>query len=261
MAVSLDLAATARLLLDVGLAHSENCIVLSPELRKLDRVADIATLKGIARILLIYRPPDWLRSVVIDGKVAMEFIPQNDREAISWLSDDLEAIILAAYGELYEADNNAFLRRLGNAGELAVMSALRRQGLEPRHVSPISDRFGYDIELDEGARRHGLEVKTAVSSTSTRIFVSRNEFEVAKRMGDHWKIIQVIFSSSIIASGRAFPADVEVMRELSSASLLDIAPLEGDFFRWTDTAEFKPPQWSPSNLVIAQDFAVSLDEI
>ena len=142
---------------------------------------------------------------------------------------------------------NSLRKLLGDAGELAIMSALRRDGHNPRHVSLISDRFGYDIELKEGVQTLGLEIKAAVKATAARAFISRNEFEVAKRMGERWKLVQVTFSSRVIASGRATAGDVESIRELSSHSLVDMAPVEKEGFRWTEAAEIRPSEteWKP----------------
>ncbi len=57
MAASLDLFGTARLLLDAGLARADARVVIARDLsNKLDRVADLTTLKGIARLLPERRP-------------------------------------------------------------------------------------------------------------------------------------------------------------------------------------------------------------
>ena len=262
MAASLDITGTAELLLDAGLARIESSVITGPSLARLDREADLATLKGIARLLLASRPPDWLRAVIVDGCLATEFIPQRDLEAIGWLGEDLEEIVVAAHQQVYGASDDQLRKMLGDAGELAVISALRRTGQNPRHVSLISDRFGYDIELKIGSKTLGLEVKATVKATATRALVSRNEFEVAKRMGERWKLIQVIFSSRAIALGRANVADIEGIRELKSHSLIDLAPVEKEGFRWTEAAEIRPSDtaWQPSDLRVGQEFEVHLSQ-
>ncbi|MEQ8307736.1 MAG: DUF3883 domain-containing protein [Hoeflea sp.] len=265
MAVSLDISGTANFLLDAGLARIESFVITERGLARLDREADLTTLKGIARLLLRHRPPDWLRAVVIDGRLAREFIPQQDLEAITWLGDDLEEIVLTAHEQVYGASDDQLRKLLGDAGELAVMSALRRDGHNPRHASLISDRFGYDIELQNemevvGLEVVGLEVKAAVKATTGRALISRNEFEVAKRMGGRWKLVQVTFSSRVIARGRATAADVEGIRELTSHSLIDMAPVEKKGFRWTEAAEIRPSEteWKPSNLRVGEEFEALL---
>lgn len=260
MAASLDLTGAAHLLLDVGLARIQARVLTMRGLARLDRVADLTTLKGIARLLLVHRPPDWLRSAVIDERLASEFIPQDDLAAIEWLGDDLEPIIVDVHRQLYGVADERMRKLLGDAGELAVMSALRLQGRDPRHVALVSDRFGYDIELQANGGRHGVEVKTAVTNSAGRILVSRNEFEVAKRMGQRWKIVQVTFSSRVIARGQATAVDIETIRELSSEMLVNLAPVEPDTFRWAESGEFRPTEgaWSASDLVVADEFETSL---
>lgn len=260
MAASLDLLGTAHLLLDTGLVRVDESVVISQDLAKLDKIADVTTLKAIARLILVRRPPDWLRFAISDGFLIKEFIPAADLDALSWLGIDLEAILLTAYQILYGAADEALLKRLGDAGELAVMLALRAQGLSPRHVALVSDRFGYDIELEMHNRLNGFEVKTAVSATAARVLISRNEFDVAQRMGDRWKLVQIIFSSKVIARGKATATDVEYVREISSADIAGMAPIEKGEFRWVEGAEFRPESslWSASDLTIPNDFVCSL---
>lgn len=261
MATALDLTGTAYLLLDAGLARVEERVIISADLARLDKVADLTTLKAIASLILMRRPPSWLRFAVSEGRFVAEFIPTSDLDAMSWMGADLEAIIVAVHHHLYGVVDEGLLKRLGDAGELAVISALRDQGLQPRHVALVSDRFGYDIELSIQRRLFGLEVKTAVTSTAARVLVSRNEFEVAQRMGDRWKIVQVVFSSKVIARGIATADDIEDIRELSSASLIAMAPIEEGRFRWLEGAEFHPEVslWGASDLSVATDFLCSLD--
>ena len=262
MAASLDLAGTAHILLDVGLAWFDNMVVIAGDLARLDRVADITTLKAIARLLLVRRPPDWLRAAVTDGKLVAEFIPGADLEALSWLGSDLEAIVVEAHRHLYGALDDEFLKRLGNVGELAVISALQALGRQPRHVALVSDHFGYDIEVDFEGRRHGLEVKTVVLSTAERVILTRNEFDVAARMGNRWRIIQVTLSSKVIPRGVVNADDVIQLRELSTEALSIMAPPKSEIFRWTVSAEFRPlpSMWAASNLAIPRSFSCKLLE-
>lgn len=262
MATALDLVGTVHLLLDAGLARVEEEVVISGDLARLDKIADLTTLKAIAGLILMRRPPDWLRFAVSDGCLVEEFIPAVDLDSMSWMGADLEAIVVTAHHRLYGTVDDALLKRLGDAGELAVISALRNQGLQPRHVALVSDRFGYDVELDLDGRRCGLEVKTAVPSTAPRVLVSRNEFEVAQRMGDRWKVVQVIFSSKVMVRGIATADDVKEIRELSGASLIAMAPMEDHGFRWIKGAEFRPDVslWVTSNLSVAPDFVCSVVE-
>jgi len=261
MAASVDLRGTANLLIDTGLARAEERIVTARDLRRLDSVADLNTLKGIARLLLTRRPPDWLRTVVAEGKVALELIPKQDLDSLSWLGDDLETIIVAANRHLYGDEDEHRRKLLGDAGELAVMSALRSRGLDPRHVALVSDRFGYDVELQVGNVIYGYEVKAAVTTTAQRILLSRNEFNVAAAMNARWCLLQVTFSTRVFALGRATANDVIEIREMTSNSIQSMAPSEPASFRWTEAAEFRPKlaDWKASDLVVGSDFVASLE--
>ncbi|WP_415714426.1 protein NO VEIN domain-containing protein [Roseibium sp.] len=256
MAASLDVSGAAKLMLDSGLASFDSVATTKLGLEKLNLQADLNTLKGIARLLLCRRPPDWLRAVVVDGRVALEFIPQDDLRAISWLNEDLESIILSAHHYSYGEVDERLRKQLGDVGELAIMSALRRENFDPRHASLISDRFGYDIEIKKDNQVYGLEVKAAVPATAHRTIISRNEFEVANRMKERWRLIQVIFSSRIFARRCATAHDIEAIRELSSQSLVQMAPIEGDGFSWLEVAEFRPTKfdWETCNLRASEDF-------
>jgi len=261
MASSLDLLGTALLLIDAGLARIDGKIINSRALGRLNMIADLTTLKAIARLLLGRRPPDWLRTVVVDGRLAIEFIPKQDLDAISWLGADLEAIITTVHRELYGDGDDELRKLLGDAGELAVMSAFHLKGLNPRHVALVSDRFGYDIEVLQRDKRYGYEVKTAVAATAGRILLSRHEFEVAAAMDVRWSIVQVTFSTKVLAVGRATAEDVVGIRQLGSERLRTMAPTEPATFRWNESAEFRPGEadWSMSDLVVANDFVVSLE--
>lgn len=260
MAASLDLGRTAQLLIDVGLVQLEEVVQIGTDLARLAQIADLSTLKAIARVLLVRRPPDWLRAAVVDGKLAIEFIPESDAAALEWLGDDLEPIVVAAHRQLYAERDDAFLKLLGDAGEFMVMAALRAANRDPRHVSRVSDRFGYDIEYDLQQARHGLEIKTVVANTAERILLSRHEFDVAGRMVDRWRIVQVTLSSLALVRGVVTSSDVVEIRELAGAKLKALAPTDTPEFRWNDTAEFRPraDMWVPSSLLVPTDFSFQL---
>ncbi len=260
MAASLDLGRTAELLIDVGLARIDEAVRIAAELARLDQIADISTLKAIARLLLVRRPPDWLRGSVANDELVAEFIPAQDMEALSWLGTDLEPIVVAAHRQLFSVQDDAFLKLIGDAGELLMMAALQAVNYEPRHVSRVSDRFGYDIEFDLQQVRYGLEVKAVVATTADRILLSRNEFEVAGRMANRWKVVQLTISSEALVKGAVYASDVTNIRELPSSALVRLAPADTNEFRWSEGAEFRPraDMWLPSSLKVPSDFSVSL---
>lgn len=85
------------------------------------------------------------------------------------------------------------LAEIGLNGEQAFVSHLSEAapaGAHISHVSLFDDSLGYDVELllPEG-RKYQFEVKTTTKdSAQFRFFLSRNEFEVAQRLGSSWNI-------------------------------------------------------------------------
>lgn len=258
---SFDLRKTADALIDWGLARIEPTVSIMPPLVYLGEVADYGTLKAIAIELLRRRPPAWLRSVFIDGTVRIELIPSDDLAALGWLGEDIEQVLVVVYATVFGQENEEFSTRLGLAGEFAVLAALTDSGVRTRHVSLISDAYGYDLECGGAETVEGVEVKTAFPRTADRFHLSRNEFDVSRRMLSRWKVVQVVFSSRVVATGLVTAADVESVRELSAAKVSAIAPSPEDAFKWTESAIFQPTadQWAISSLNIPANFAFELD--
>lgn len=259
-AQSYDLNGIAERLIDWGLIEASSSIVISHPLCRLSSRADYPTLRSIAEILLRKRPPVWLRFAVVDGVLRKELIPTVDLDALSWLGEDLELVLLSVFKYISRNSDDGLAAALGRAGELVVINALENAGRFPRHVSLISDAFGYDIECFQSPILEGIEVKTSVTKTASRFHLSRNEFEVSKRLRDRWKIIQVVFSSKVIATGRVEENDIEIIRELPAEVIHDIAPSEREF-QWTESAIFMPDEnsWLESKLLVRKQFALDLN--
>jgi len=258
---SFDLSRTADALVDWGFVRIESTVSVMPPLAHLGEVADYGTLKAIAVALLRRRPPAWLRAVVIDGAVRAELIPSDDLGALGWLGEDIEQVLAVVHAAVFGQEDGDFTSRLGLMGELAVLAALAHSGIRARHVSLISDAYGYDLECGGGDVVEGIEVKTAFPRTAERFHLSRNEFDISERMQRRWKIVQVVFSSRIVATGHATAADVESVKELSAFKVHEIAPRTEDNFRWTESAIFRPAKdmWTTSDLVIPDNFVFKLD--
>ncbi|MEV4684396.1 protein NO VEIN domain-containing protein [Streptomyces kurssanovii] len=71
-------------------------------------------------------------------------------------------------------------RRTGAAGERALYGLLWDAGAhEVRHVSTVSDTYGYDIEVEwPGGERMHIEVKTTTDPTRLVLHLTRHEYEV-----------------------------------------------------------------------------------
>ena len=261
MAASTDIAGTAQILLAGKLAREEDAIVLDERLLRVSKRADRRSLVTIARLLLRCFPPGWVVSAVVDGEFLPEYVPDYDLQRLSWLGPDLAPIVLSVHRAITFASNDELRKQIGDAGELAVVSALERVGVQPNHVALVSDAYGYDIEYQRDQHLHRVEVKACVPSTADRVIVSRNEYEAAARFASSWRLIQVCFASDIVVNRRAISTDVLSIREMPSNSLVSLGPQSTETFRWLEAAEFRPPAdyWSPSPLRVSSNFHVDFD--
>lgn len=259
-AQSFDLSGIAERLIEWGLVEATPSVIVGQPLSRLSAHADYPTLRSIAEILLRNCPPVWLRVVVQNGSLTEELIPTADRATLAWLGDDLEAVLLAVHRDICEPEADDLLDRLGLAGELVVMAALEQAGFRPRQVSLISDAYGYDIEVEMAGEMHSIEVKSAVPRTASQFHISRNEFEVSGKRRNLWRIMQVIFSSAVIATGKVSQNDILALRELPSSALTLLAPQDESRFRWTDSAIVTPREdmWVSNELIVPSDYAVVL---
>ncbi|MDE0479192.1 MAG: DUF3883 domain-containing protein [Gammaproteobacteria bacterium] len=256
MAAATDIPGTAEMLLAAKLARAEDAITLDGRLLRVSKRADHRSLAAIARLLLVSFPPGWVVSAVIDGEFRPEYVPDADLRRLAWLDVYLEPIVLSVYRAITSTADVELRKQIGDAGELAVVSALQRIGVEPNHVALVSDIYGYDIEYGSGAGLHRLEVKACVERTADRVIVTSNEYEKAATLGSSWRLIQVCFDYGIIMRKRATCADVLFIRELAAHSLISLSPPSTEGFRWLESAEFRPPNdsWVESDLQVAADF-------
>ena len=192
MAAATDIPGTARILLAAELARVDASVVLDERLLRVSTRADRRSFVTIARLLLSRYPPGWVVSAVVDGEFRPEYVPDADLQRLAWLGPDLAPIVLSVHRAITSASDAKVRKQIGDAGELAVVSALERIGITPNHVSLVSDAYGYDIEYQSGQNLHRLEVKACVQSTAERVIVSRNEYEKAAAFGSSWRLIQVL---------------------------------------------------------------------
>jgi hypothetical protein len=82
-------------------------------------------------------------------------------------------------------------KRVGAAGEKALVELLAG-GVDGdvRHVSLVSDGFGYDISVSVGDRRFHLEAKATTRRGRLTLFLSRHECEVMRR-DPSWYLVVV----------------------------------------------------------------------
>ena len=260
MAAASDISGTAQILLAGKLAVLEETVVLDERLMRISQRADRISLVSIAGLLLKRFPPSWIATAVTNGEFVPEFVPEADLERLEWLGSDLEPIILEVHHAITSTYEDELRKQIGDAGEMAVMSALERAGEKPTHISLISDAFGYDIEYRSGTDLQRLEVKACVQKTADRVIISRNEYEKAAAFRSSWRLVQVTFSSAIVVKKFAITSDVVMIRELPADTLVLLAPPSTNSFRWMESAEFRPPatSWQESKLRVADNFTVAL---
>ena len=258
MAAATDIPGTARILLAAELARVDGSVVLDERLLRVSERADHRSFVAIAHLLLSRFPPGWVVSTVLDGEFRPEYVPDADLQRLAWLGPDLAPIVLSVHRAITSASDAKLRKQIGDAGELAVVSALERVGIAPHHVSLVSDAYGYDIEYQSGQDLHRLEVKACVRGTADRVIVSRNEYDKAAAFGSSWRLIQVCFATRIVVRKRATCADVLFIRELPTSALISLAPPSTYGFRWLESAEFRPPHdsWNESSLRVTADFYV-----
>jgi hypothetical protein len=256
MARALDLRAIAEEMISLGLAVEETRIDLHPELRQLCREANTATLVAIARLVLGKMRPVWITSATDGLRLQREYIPSDQGDALAWLGDELEPLLLDAGQAIRDEEGIQFRRRFGAAAELIVLAAKRLAGADPLHVSSWSDTYGYDIECRQPLER--IEVKAATTRTRDVVNLSRNEFEKSRRYGAEWRLVQVVFAGAAFLADRVGVAHVEEVRELRIGALDELIPPDTDTFRWTESAEVRPREsdWQDTRITLDSKFFV-----
>jgi hypothetical protein len=239
LAAALDHEARARYLVENHLVSAAPEIIATERLLAISARADRATKLAIAAIILEQTPPPWLKVAVVGRSVHFEIIPSADLEALSWIGDDLEQLLIDAAGSDLPTQDITRLG-VGRAAELVVLGALAARGEHPLHVSEISDGYGYDIESTENGRTRRLEVKGCTGSTSASFHLSRNEFEKSRVFGPEWVVVQVSFADAVLISEEVRPWHVLGIRELSSADVMEMVPPDPEEFRWETSALLTP---------------------
>ena len=261
MASAYDMNGAAEWLTELKLVTTEPSIKLTPQLERLSFEANRTTLVAIASLLLKLAPPPWLKMSVIDQEFRPDTAPTKDLNQLHWLGDELGAIIVGIFNQLYPTSDDLLRKQFGDAGEYIVVSALQRKMLEPQHVALISDSYGYDIRYSEGRIEWKVEVKSCVPATQSKFYLSRNEFDTACSYPNTWKLAQVNLSSSVLIQRSVKKNDILQIRELQAPKLISLTPKPSDNFRWVDTAQFCPPpqSWKETNLQVADDFILKYE--
>lgn len=248
MAATLNLVAVAKELVALNLVSVDPVSPVGSLLEAGDQ-ADQQTFEKIARVLLERSPPLWLKVAVSASGVSREYIPQADLDSLSWLGDVLDIVLVDVWLSLQkEADQAA--KALGDAAELLVFAALKRQGGTVIHVSRVSDVFGYDIERHHEGRIERIEVKAASAKTADSFIISRNEFNKSQIFQAEWRLIQVVFTAGAVFGHEVGADEVVDLREISPRTLREICPQDSSSFIWRESAQIRPDamHWTPCEM-------------
>lgn len=158
--------------------------------RVLKVILDLGIVDEVNGILVLGSPriPDWLSESLIDGNESAWGIVQQ----------------IDPSGNLARKFDDTNLKRIGELGELAVISELKKQTPADMHakiqkVSDHDDMAGYDVRApkDKAENFLLLEVKTTSRpvSESFSFFLSRNEAQVGDK-SDNWFLVATTISNA-----------------------------------------------------------------
>jgi hypothetical protein len=236
MAAAVDLKAVAESMFDCGLVRLDGYVRLDPRLTVIGKVVTDEVLMRIAVVLLESNPPPWLHSACVTGEFQPELVPSVALRALEWMSEDIHPVLAAVKRGAEEDDG--FKIWLGGVGESFVVETEKHNGAWVRHVSLISDFFGYDVEAVR-SDRFRLEVKTSVVGSETRLFLTRNEVNAAAKHRGEWFLVQVVLKAEALTAATVTRGHVVQARKLPSASILDVLPQDSSHCRWIETVELK----------------------
>jgi hypothetical protein len=245
MAAAINLDAVAHGMCECGLASVDGGrVVLHQRLAALDAAATDEVLRTIASLLLEVGGPAWLHASMATGRFCPELAPSADLNALGWLGEDLEPLLAGVKRQ--DEQDDAFRTWLGSVGESLIVATERHMGALVRHVSLISDHFGYDVESVRGSR-HRLEVKTSVVGTEHRLFLTRNEITSAGRYAGEWFLVQVILKPEALTAASLTRDLVHSIRQLTGSSVIEVLPRDSEHCRWVETVELATPNlnWTP----------------
>ncbi len=258
MGESLAIQDSATYLLDLGLAKVDGqCINIDRDLSEAGEEASMETLAAVARVLLRARPPAWMDSAVVNGVVRDEFIPTADEQALSWLGDMRDLLLVDIKNNKDQSEE--FQKWLGGVGEAIIVESERQQGRQVRQVSRISDSFGFDIESRSLSRQMYIEVKTAIESTADHFYISKNEVSKAIDLNARWCLVQVILSRSVLTDSSITEKHIKKSRFLDADALIALVPTDTPSGVWIESARITPPAdaWSRWDMRLPESWKCS----
>jgi hypothetical protein len=242
LAAANDLGARAEFMLEKGLVTIGEAVYVSPRLRAINALPRERAEYELARLILLFDPPQWLDVAVDSRRVERAYIPEYDLDYLSWIEPHLDELLCDVFRQL-QPKKSTIEEELGWAAERVVMGALQHAGLQPVHVALISDAYGYDIEVRRETVDR-IEVKAAGPRTAGSFHLSRNEYEKCLRHGSEWRLIQVVFSNAAFVASRLDLSHIKEVYEVSAADIRSIIPPDSPGFKWEDSALLTPARES-----------------
>lgn len=235
-----DLRGLTHFLLEAGIAYeNEGRIRFIEEFPECRAGADRNTKVQIAKILLRRSRPDWLPTAGDSDRIVDALMPIGAQNALSWLGADLTHVL---HSTLIPQDRHFTSEALGRIGEEVILAAERNAGRRVRHVSPISDSYGYDIESESAGETLCIEVKCTIEQRSGGFFLSRNEYEQSSRLGSRWMLVQVVLWSEPAWTAETLDIDsVMSIRFVSDGVISREIVADNHNCRWQESVEFRLP--------------------
>ncbi|MCD1286059.1 hypothetical protein CV023_09470 [Brevibacterium sp. CCUG 69071] len=143
---------------------------------------------ALAISVVVGDAPSWMEDNVIDEAIGDPPIGVLELLRVLGLHDDrAPEVVRRAYGKV-DLETRA---AVGAAGESALAELLLKAGAEAvEQVSAYDDGAGFDLKVIADGDEHHLEVKSTKKRRSLKVFLSRNEYEVAIR-DPSWKLVTV----------------------------------------------------------------------
>ena len=179
-----------------------------------------------------------------------ELIPTTGEAALAWL-EDLRDPLLVDLRRCHD-ESSEFREWLGRVGEDLVVRSEEMQGCRVRHVSRLSDSFGFDVESCDSFGRRCIEVKTTLQSAAHRFFITKNEVAKAAAHGTDWCLVQIVLHQGAAADDILTGEHVCQSRFLPGSAVLALGPADTATGVWLNSAQITPPPevWSPWKLAV-----------
>lgn len=232
---AMDHARVLRGLVELGLAQeTDKRVDLDACLKRLHVVDQRDALPAIAARIVDARRSSELTPEVPSWARPLDLTHKDIQRAAEWVSTDP---LVAQHLGRPALDQRPYAEMLGFVGELMVAHHLRAEGWTVRHLSIVSDHFGFDLVAEKPGTLRRIEVKSSLSHTRHRVFLSRNECDVAERFPNEWELNHIVLHSNAMERQDIDAQSVLGLGWCSARELRSVLPADGSHSRWTVSCE------------------------